>query len=45
LRSVSSTDRLARGPWEAGIAWQASYGGLQQCARRLSAKARAPSNR
>jgi len=31
------TDRLARGPWGAGITWQArrpNYGGLRRCARR-----------
>jgi len=27
------TDRLARGPWEAGKAWRPSYGGLRRCAR------------
>jgi len=48
-------DRLARGPWGAGITWQArrpSYGGLRRCARRgalasqsSTPMARAPSDR
>jgi len=39
------TDRLARGPWELGIGWQAcrpSYGGLRRFARRGALASQSP---